>query len=113
MKHILTVKLSNQGKSFFGPGPARLLSLVEQGYSLNQAAEEMGMAYSKAWRIIRTAEEGFGFPLMTRKRGGAGGGGSTLTPEAKDVLRRYQAFRGELGSCADELFQRYFGGPER
>ena len=47
----------------FGPGIATLLHRVEERRSLRAAAASMDMAYSKAWRIIRTAEEVFGWFL--------------------------------------------------
>lgn len=50
----------------FGPGTAQLLRGVERYGSLNRAAKEMGMAYSKAWTGIKNLEELFGFSLMER-----------------------------------------------
>ena len=41
----------------FGPGIAQLLERVQVTHSLRQAAANMNMAYSKAWRIVKTAEE--------------------------------------------------------
>lgn len=76
----------------FGPGPARLLELVGSLGSLRAAAQHMGMAYTKAMRLVRDAERAFGFSLTERTVGGAHGGGSRLTPEAQDLLRRYRAF---------------------
>lgn len=40
----------------FGGGCASLLEGVAEEGSLNRAAKRMGMAYSKAWRIVREAE---------------------------------------------------------
>ena len=58
----------------YGPGTQRLLVLVVQTGSLHQAAKQMGMAYSKAWRIVKDAEDHFGFKLLERQIGGVGGG---------------------------------------
>ena len=44
----------------------------------------MGMAYTKALAIMRRAEKNLGFPLTARRIGGKGGGGSVLTPKAKE-----------------------------
>lgn len=109
MNYSVNLKLKNSNGIFFGPGPACLLMAIEQGSSLKQAAEQMGMAYSKAWKILRNAESQLGFPLLTKKRGGIGGGGSTLTAEAKKLLRQYLAFQKAVYAGADELFQQYFG----
>ena len=45
-----------RSEKFFGPGVASLLRLVERTGSLQTAAAEMQMSYSKAWKIIRKAE---------------------------------------------------------
>lgn len=40
----------------FGRGIARLCEGVERTGSLNKACKEMGMAYSKAWKIMHNTE---------------------------------------------------------
>ena len=45
----------------------------------------MGMAYSKAWRIMKSAEANLGFDLLFR----AGAHGSTLTREGESLLAAY------------------------
>lgn len=92
----------------FGPGPAELLGRTRATGSLHAAAAEMGMAYSKATRIIRTAEEGLGYALLERKRGGTAGGGSALTFEAELLLARYNAWRIEASAAADALYEQRF-----
>ena len=58
----------------FGPGIATLLQRVREHRSLRAGAASMEMAYSKAWRIIRTAEGVFGCKLLSSTIGGAHGG---------------------------------------
>ena len=60
----------------FGPGIADLLERVDQFRSLRKATIDMGMAYSKAWKILKIAEENLGFPLLKSVTGGKGGGGA-------------------------------------
>lgn len=66
LRYHLTVRLYRQDKSF-GPGPMRLLRGVEEGGSLHQAAEAMGMSYSKAWTLLRKLEKEWGFTLLDRQ----------------------------------------------
>ena len=61
-------------EKFFGPGIAVLLHRVEEYHSIRQATLSMGMAYSKAWTIIRRAERELGFPLLNTTTGGSEGG---------------------------------------
>lgn len=56
--------------------------------SLRSAALSMNMAYTKALRIIRSAEATLGFPLTVRTTGGKGGGGSQMTAEAREFLAK-------------------------
>lgn len=102
--------LGFEGARVFGPGPRELLERVESEGSLRAAAISMGMAYTKASRMVKTAEASFGFPLTERTIGGVGGGGSRLTTEARDLLDRYEAFEA---ACEDDLrrnFSECFSG---
>ena len=85
MHYNISVRLFTAGKCF-GPGMAALLSLVRERHSLRAAAAEMGMAYSKAWRILRDCEGALGFPLLDSTTGGRHGGGAVLTAEAEALL---------------------------
>ena len=85
--------LDGEGQRRFGPGVAALLEEVREKRSLRAAAASMGMAYSKAWRIVRTAEEALGHKLLDSTIGGRHGGGAALTEEAEALLAAYQALR--------------------
>ena len=103
---------------FFGEGPCRLLHLIEETGSLRAAAISMGMAYTKALSIMKRAEKNLGFPLTARRIGGKGGGGSVLTPEAKEFLHDYETYRDACIQSSRELYTQIFskyadGGAER
>lgn len=99
--------LDYRGRAF-GDGPARLLSGVERAGSLRKAAQELGMSYNKAWRILHAAEERLGFALLDRNVGGSLGGGSRLTPEARDLVERYQAVAAESEEALEIVFRKHF-----
>lgn len=107
LTYQLTLRLFLREKSF-GPGPMRLLEGVKKTGSLQKAASEMGMAYSKAWKLMRGLEEEWGFPLLVRQTGGLKGGGSSLTDEAEELLTRYEAMLGEIDRAAEAAFKKYF-----
>ena len=65
---------SDDGTKVFGQGPYRLLVLVDKLGSLNKAASEMGMAYSKALNILKNAERELKIELLEREIGGVKGG---------------------------------------
>ena len=106
----LTVRLyTEDDQRCFGPGIATLLERVGEHRSLRAAAASMGMAYSKAWRIIRTAEGVFGCKLLDSTIGGQHGGGARLTPQAERLLAAYNAYVADLKAYADGKFQDAFG----
>lgn len=101
----LTVRLFGADqRRCFGPGIATLLEQVEERRSLRGAAGAMGMAYSKAWRIIRTAEEVFGCKLLESTIGGVHGGGAVLTPQARALLTAYRDYTAQVEAFAREQF---------
>ena len=111
MKPVTKIQLYNEsGEKFFGEGPWRLLRLVEETGSLRCAAASMEMAYSKALKLVKQAEEALGVPLTQRCVGGKDGGGSTLTPEGRRFLLQYEAYRDACVQANRALFARYFPG---
>lgn len=97
------------GQPMFGPGTLKLLVLITQTGSLLQAAKKMGMAYSKAWRIVREAENHLGVQLIERHAGGSGGGGSALTPDGQRLMVKFVAMRAEAETNLQRLYEKYFG----
>lgn len=92
----------------FGPGPAQILDLVARTGSLHSAAAGLGMSYSKAWKLLGEMERQWGFAMLERRPGGAGGGGSTLTPRAWELLARFRALEWETRQAAARGFARHF-----
>ena len=109
MKPVTKILFTDDnGIKFFGEGPCRLLRYVEKTGSLRAAAMEMEMAYSKASKILKQAENNLGFPLTTRSAGGKDGGGSTLTPQGKQLLRQYEAYRDACVKANQALYRQFF-----
>jgi len=107
MKISYKIWLDHHGKAF-GDGPYELLRWVEKTKSLHRAAQQMGMAYSKAWRLIRTLEERLGFPLLERRAGGLSGGGSRVTPMAKEFMSHYEQFQKDVKEAMVRLYRKHF-----
>ncbi len=111
MKNDLHVSLSVRlftDRKAFGPGVATLLHRVEEHHSLRAAALSMEMAYSKAWTIVRNAEQALGFKLLLSATGGKNGGGAVLTPEAVRFLAAYDEYCARLRHTANDLFEEIF-----
>ena len=103
----LTARLFAEEKCY-GPGVEQLLKAVEKHRSLRAAAASMSMAYSKAWSIIRAAEQGFGCKLLHSTIGGSGGGGAELTDEARQMIDAYDEYCEKLRAYGEKLFEETF-----
>ena len=97
----ITARLFAEEKCY-GPGVHRLLGAGAQNHSLRAA-------YSKAWSIVRAAEQGFGCKLLRSTIGGSGGGGAQLTDEARQIMEAYDAYCRKLDAYGQELFRELFG----
>ena len=113
MEYKTTAKLVIQAcdkdlPGVFGHGCVLLLQGIAREHSLNRAAKSMGMAYSKAWRIIKRSEELTGCKLLLSRTGGAHGGGACLTQDAEQILSDFTAFRKEVDTEIEKAFKKYF-----
>lgn len=89
----------------FGKGVVELCERVAETGSLNRAAKEMGMAYSKAWRIVKNSEKNLGVSLFVRQ----GAQGSCLTKEACALVALYRRIEREIEALADDITQEMLG----
>lgn len=105
------LRLEHDGVPVFGPGPYELLCRVREEGSLHRAAQSMHMAYSKAWRIVRDAEQHLGLEILDRRAGGVAGGGSVLTADGEELVRRFGALQRDLRDELGRLYDVHFGGP--
>ncbi|WP_435180253.1 TOBE domain-containing protein [Halorussus sp. AFM4] len=88
------------GDLAFDSRDATLLRTVDETGSLNEATDRLGRSYSHAQRRLVELEERFG-PLVERKRGGSGGGGSRLTGTAEELLVQFDGLQAELAGVVD------------
>ena len=105
----MTVRFYAADNKVFGPGIAELLHRVRAYHSLRAAAQSMNMAYSKAWTVLRAAEEQLGFKLLHSSTGGKGGGGAVLTPEGEELLERYDELCRRMQEYGAQQYAELFG----
>ncbi len=86
-----------------------LLEAVDRHGSINAAAAAMGIQYRLAWQRIHEMEERLGLVLVQTVAGGAGGGGSVLTPAARDLITRFRAMNAAIEAFVHEQAGLYFG----
>ena len=99
---------NKEGKVIFGMGRTKMLEAIERCGSISAAAKELKMSYRAVWARIRATEERLGDrALLIRSKGGASGGGATLTPFAKDLVKQYRALRRGVLSQSDKLYKKF------
>lgn len=106
-KFEMKIRLYNQEKSF-GKGVYELMKKTQSFGSLSGAYKDMKMSNSKAWKILKRAEEDLDMPLIERVSGGKDGGGSKLTQEGEELLEKYEKFIQEMNEYADARFKEIF-----
>ena len=86
-----------------------LLEAIDAHGSLSRAAEALDIPYRTAWERVKTTESEIGFRLLDSESGGLDGGGSRLTPEARDLCRRFRRVSGGIQEVVSRRFAAEFG----
>lgn len=76
-----------------------MLRAIHHAGSMHQAAAELGRSYPHLQRRVVELETAIG-ELTERERGGEDGGGTRLTPKARDLIRSFERLRVELAGAA-------------
>lgn len=87
----------------------QLLQAIDAAGSISGAAQQLDIPYRLAWERVHEMERALGQPLVDAQVGGAGGGGATLTPLARDYVRRWLEFRQGLEALVAQRFEAAFG----
>ncbi|MCR9227484.1 MAG: winged helix-turn-helix domain-containing protein [Flavobacteriaceae bacterium] len=90
------------GKKFFGPGRAQLLTMIDKNGSLSKAAKEMGMSYRKAWAMVEDMNLRGQQPYVELHKGGTKGGGAELTETGKKALSTFQKMNDKITQIVQE-----------
>ena len=101
------------GQVVFGTGRLYILQAVSRHGSIHAAAQELQMSYRAVWGKIRATEKRLGRDLLDRKTGGVRGGGSKLTPFARQIIERFEKLNDLTKASADELFRDLFFSASR
>ena len=95
--------LNLHGKPLFGEGRMDLLKTVRETGSILQAAKKTGIQYKRAWVLLHDAEQRLGAKLLCSDRGGAGGGGTSITPLAETLLTIWEKSEEDFNRMLDGL----------
>ena len=65
----------------------------------------MNMSYMRAWKLLKMMENCFKHPLVTKSRGGKGGGNARLTEAGERALALYEKMEKECLSATCESWE--------
>ena len=99
--------LEDEQEKFMGIGVLWILQRVPACGSLRAAAAEMGISYSKAFRMIEKLESTLGKPVLERHRGGMQRSGAKLTPFGQEFILLYDDFQRTCKSLMEEPFRKF------
>lgn len=106
-RHKLWLELD--GRIVMSDYRVRLLELIEETGSLAQAAQTMGLSYRRAWGKVKELESNLNLKLVASEVGGAGGGHTTLTPEALQLTSAYRRYQQRIAIAIEDAFDRELG----
>jgi len=105
------------GSIWFGSGSQNwgsqrrmaLLRAIDEEGSISAGAKKIGLSYKAAWDAVDTMNNLAGEPLVQRTTGGQRGGGTRLTPRARNIVTLYRTvsdahdrFIAQLSSLAGQ-----------
>ncbi len=90
MQIDIKIFFNEKERGFLGKGRVELLKSIDHYGSIAKAAKALGMCYKAAWDRINAMNALAQERLIESKTGGKGGGGSALTPYAKELIQRYE-----------------------
>ncbi|MBD3243119.1 MAG: LysR family transcriptional regulator [Chitinivibrionales bacterium] len=91
----------------FGDGKWELLKSIAEEGSIQRAAERLGRGYRKAWDDIKRAEKGLGKSLVSKRRGGANGGETVLTPFGTRLLKSWERYRHDIDKAVHRAYRKH------
>jgi molybdate transport system regulatory protein len=101
--------IERRGEVVLSEWRVELLEAIEANGSLSRAAEALDIPYRTAWERVKATEGEVGFRLLDSESGGADGGGSRLTPEARDLCRRFRRVSSGIQEVVSRRFAAEFG----
>jgi molybdate transport system regulatory protein len=96
LEYTFRLYLNADGQRVLGKGGAQILEAVQRYGSIAVAAKKLDMSYKFTWDYLTRMRRRLHQPLVLTYRGGTrngkkkGGGGTTLTPVAKALLKDFK-----------------------
>jgi molybdate transport system regulatory protein len=96
-QYTFRLYLNADGKRVLGKGGAQILEAIDKYGSIDGAAKKLQMSYKFVWDYLTRMRRILKEQIILTHRGGTGprkkrgGGGATLTPVARKLLKEYRS----------------------
>jgi molybdate transport repressor ModE-like protein len=107
LRPILNVCLAREDV-FFDRLDGHLLEIILETNSVKLACERLKISYSSGWKKLNLIEKNLGNSVVSKSRGGIGGGYTELTKEGLELLELYHSFEKECQKFAEDNFYKWF-----
>ena len=107
LDYSIMLEHKNKG-NILNPYKFKLLKAIHDSGSLKMAAAETGVSYRKAWGSIEETEKCIGFKLVTRQRGGAEGGKTSLTAEGISLIDAHEELVTDFNNAVNKITKKFF-----
>jgi molybdate transport system regulatory protein len=100
---VARIKIEKDGRCFLDEKRVELLKRIKMRGSILAASKDMGISYQQAWTIIREINKVAPLPVVMRRRGGADGGGATVTNFGMKLIDRFDELQHKHQKYVSEL----------
>jgi molybdate transport system regulatory protein len=107
-----TVALCKSDQEYLGDDRIQLLEMIHEHGSITKAAKAVGISYKTAWDTMDAINNLSDKPLFVRMAGGKSGGGTRLTEEGREFIRKYRIIQEEHEKFLANISKRVGSAPE-
>ncbi len=97
------ISIKKNGVPFLNPLKTELLKEIRQNGSLSGAAKKMQISYQHVWTLIDEMNRVSPSPLVLKQRGGANGGGTSVSDYGERMLREYNEIQNEIKKVVNQI----------
>jgi molybdate transport system regulatory protein len=97
------ISIKKDGIGFLNPLKTQLLQEIGKNGSLTGAAKKMEISYQHVWTMIDEMNRTAPSPLVLKQRGGANGGGTSISDYGERMLREYFLIQAEIKKVVDQI----------
>ena len=103
----LTLRILSEKYPAMGPGKAQLVTAIDATGSISAAARAMGMSYRRAWQLVEALNQSFSQPVVLTATGGKRGGGASVTPFGRELIRCFRAMEDKASAAIAKDLQHF------